>query len=370
MEPPSKATHPGGDRNEALRARGGSSVSLSVIVPVYNSSADLERCLAALSASTFERFEVVVVDDGSTEPIASIVEGFGYRYLRIDGPGGPARARNRGVAQSTAPHVVFIDADVLVHPDTLQRFAEAFAADPSVDAVIGTYDDEPGHPGFLSQYKNLFHHYVHQAGHGEASTFWSGCGAIKRDLFLKVGGFDEVRYRRPAIEDIELGTWLAAAGHRIVLDSRIRCKHLKRWTLRNLLKTDVLDRGVPWTRLMLRAGKLPNTLNVTVSQRISVALAGLVVVSLMAGWWRAEAMAVAGALLVALVLLNHDFYRYFAARRGWWFTVRVAPLHWLYFLYCGVGFALGTLLYYWHGDGRRGNESKGGSMERADAPAP
>ncbi len=326
---------------------------LSVIVPVYNPGEDLGQCLAALAASEAKDFEVLVVDDGSTEPIEAMVAGHGFQYLRIDGPGGPARARNRGVKQVRGRYVVFVDADVCVHPDTLSRFAARFSADGTIDAVIGTYDDAPGHPGFLSQYKNLFHHYVHRDSDGEVSTFWSGCGAMRRDLFESFGGFDEVRYARPAIEDIELGTWLTAAGHRIVLDQTVQCKHLKRWTLRNLIKTDMLDRGIPWTRLMLRARNVPSTLNVKTDQRVSVAMVYLTLALLVAGFWSPPVWIAAMATAVVVTLLNVDFYRYFHARRGMGFVIACLPLHWLYFLYCGVSVAAGTLLHYLERPARR-----------------
>lgn len=321
-------------------------VMLSVIVPVYNSTEDLKECLAALAHSECDSFEVLVVDDGSTEPVEPLVRPHGFGYMRIEGPGGPARARNRGVAQVKSPVVVFVDADVIVHSDTLARFAESFANDPDLAAIVGTYDDAPAKPSFLSQYKNIFHHYVHQSCDGEISTFWSGCGAMRRDLFLAFGGFDEVRYRRPAIEDIELGTWISAAGHRIILDKRIRAKHLKRWTLKSLLKTDIFDRGIPWTRLMLRAGASANILNVKTEQRVSVALAYLTGLFVITALWQPLALAVAAASALAVTAINLDFYRYFMARKGLWFTLRVVPLHWLYFLYCGVCVVLGTLLHH------------------------
>lgn len=319
---------------------------LSVIVPVYNSIGDLQRCLTALFESQYDDFDVLVVDDGSTEPIEPLVARHGFEYLRIDGPGGPARARNRGAARVNGQYVVFIDADVCVHKDTLSGFARAFASDLTIDAVVGSYDEAPGDPGFISQYKNLFHHYVHQSCDGQINSFWSGCGAMRRDTFLALGGFDEVRYRRPAIEDIELGTWASAAGHKIVLDNRIKAKHLKRWTLRNLLKTDIFDRGVPWTRLMLRAGAIANTLNVKPTQRISVALAYLTLLLGMASMrWPILWLGVA-SLIMAVTLLNLDFYRFYAARSGVWFALRVVPLHWLYFFYCGFSVVWGTLLHY------------------------
>ena len=320
--------------------------TVAVVVPVYNSTADLEHCLASLAASDFKDFEVLVIDDGSTEPVKPLVDFHGFGYLRIEGPGGPARARNRGVARVKGRYVVFVDADVCVHKDTLTRFAAAFASDPTIDAVIGSYDDAPAKRNFLSQYKNLFHHYVHQQCDGPIGTFWSGCGAIRRDLFLSFGGFDEKRYRRPAIEDIELGTWLNAAGHKIILDSRIKGQHLKRWTLRNLLKTDIFDRGIPWTRLMLRAGAMANTLNVKGPQRISVALVYLTLaLSMMALFLPAVWLLVLG-IVIGVTLLNFDFYRFFARRSGVWFAVRVFPMHWLYFCYCGFSFGWGLLAHY------------------------
>ena len=245
---------------------------LSVIIPVYNSQTELKQCLAALAKSHYEDFEVWVVDDGSTVPIKPLTDACGFGYRRIHGPSGPACARNRGVEKARGRYVVFIDADVCVHGDTLALFAEAFRRDPTVDAVVGSYDEAPACPHFISQYKNLLHNYVHQNSRGEIQTFWSGCGAMKRDVFLAFGGYDEQRYRRPSGEDIELGIRMSVAGHRIILDPRIKAKHLKRWTLLSLLRTDIFDRGVPWTRSMLRARAVGKTLNVTPVQRLSVGL--------------------------------------------------------------------------------------------------
>jgi GT2 family glycosyltransferase len=327
-------------------------LTLSVIVPVYNGADDLKRCLAALAVSQYNAFDVLVVDDGSTEPVEPVVRAYGFGYMCLDGPLGPARARNLGAACVNGHYLVFVDADVCVHRDTLARFAAAFTADPALDALVGAYDDTPAAPNFLSQYKNLFHHYVHQSCDGEIQTFWSGCGAIRRELFLTCGGFDMQRYHRPAIEDIELGTRLSTAGHRIVLDSRIRATHLKRWTLWTLLKTDIFNRGVPWTRLMLRVGTMANTLNVTPTQRLSVLLIYLMALSVLATvWWPAMWVSVA-LLALAITVVNHDFYRYFAARTGLWFTMRVVPLHWLYFGYCGFSAMWGTLLHHCEGTSR------------------
>jgi glycosyltransferase involved in cell wall biosynthesis len=222
------------------------------------------------------------VDDGSQDETPKIARQFGARVLSTGGRKGPAHARNLGAREAAGDVVFFIDADVCIHPDAVTRLASSFEANPEIDAIIGSYDDSPHEQDVLSMYRNLMHRYVHQNGRREATTFWSGCGAIRRDVFLKYGGFDE-GYGRPAIEDIELGSRLVAGGHKILLDHGLEVKHLKRWTFLNLVKTDVFDRGLPWTELILRNGRMPNDLNVEMSQRVSVALAFMLFGFAMAG---------------------------------------------------------------------------------------
>src|SRR5262249_688251 len=84
--------------------------TLQVIVPVYNGGRGLKQCLAGVAESEYDDFGVLVVDDGSTEPVEPLVSTYGFGYIRIDGPGGPARARNYGVMCTSSPYVVFIDA--------------------------------------------------------------------------------------------------------------------------------------------------------------------------------------------------------------------------------------------------------------------
>ncbi|MCP4609823.1 MAG: glycosyltransferase [Planctomycetes bacterium] len=327
------------------------SVRFTVIVPAYNPGRDLEYCLEALAQSTYEHFDVLVVDDGSTESIKKLVDRFGYWYLRIDGPGGPGCARNRGVEQTTTDYVIFIDADVCVHPDTIERIMQNFTGDKDLAAVIGTYDDSPVDPGFLSQYRNMFHHYTHCQSAGQVTTFWSGCGAIRRDIFIRYGGFDEQRYRCPAIEDIELGTWIAADGGRIVLDQTIQCKHLKRWSFSNMVKTDIFQRGIPWIDLMLRSGKAAKILNVTGSQRLSVGLVFTASTLIVLAIWWPWALLGTVASIIAVTLLNIKLYHFFASRRGLWFTIKSLLLHWLYFGCCGISVIAGTIRFY--ASGRR-----------------
>ncbi len=247
------------------------SLRLSVVVPVYNDARNLRACLTALRNSDLADFELIVADDGSTDDSVEVARGFGARVCSTGGRRGPAHARNVAAATATGDVLAFFDADVCVHRDTLSQIQTAFEEERELDALIGSYDDAPGDGDFLSQYKNLMHCYVHQRGRQEATTFWSGCGAVRREVFIRHTGFSE-DYGRPAIEDIELGYRMHQSGCRIMLDPTLQVKHLKRWTFWKLLKTDVLDRGIPWTELILRDKHMPDDLNIQVSQRVSVAL--------------------------------------------------------------------------------------------------
>ncbi len=277
-------------------------MNVSVIIPVYNGEAELTQCLGALGKSMLAQLEILVVDDCSTDGSRAVAERLGARVLSTGVNSGPAKARNLGAREARGEILFFLDADVVAHSDAVGRVQQAFAANPAIDAVIGSYDDNPAEADFLSQYKNLMHCFVHQTGHEQASTFWSGCGAIRRDVFLAHSGFDE-SYARPAIEDIELGYRLYQANHKMVLDKGLRVKHLKRWTFWNLLKTDILDRGIPWTELILRDRNMPNDLNLQLSQRISVALAFLCVgfALLMTLYWRGYFLTPVFALLLFMM---------------------------------------------------------------------
>ncbi len=324
---------------------------LSVVIPVHNGEHDLDRCLRRLRDTPDLDYELIVVDDGSTDGSASLAESFGARVIRHGRARGPAAARNTGALAATASLVFFLDADVAVHPNTLARALARFDADPSLSALFGSYDDRPESPGLISQYRNLLHHFVHQRGRFEddtrtAQTFWTGCGAIRREVFLDAGGFDPDLYRRPAIEDIELGYRVTRAGGKIVLARDVLATHLKRWTLANVVRTDIFQRGVPWMLLMHRSKVEASDLNVDRSGRVSVAATGLGVLAT-AGMLAQPGLGLVSLFcLVTIILVNRDFYNFLARTKGRAFTAACFPLHLVYFGCCGVSVVIAKILWY------------------------
>ncbi len=316
--------------------------SISVVIPVFNDAENLMHCLDALRHSSVEDFEVIVVDDGSTDDSARIARKADAVLVSTGRQMGPATARNLGALEAAAPLLFFLDADVCAHPDTLSHAVSELDAHPEVAAVIGSYDDSPLEERFISQYKNLFHRFVHQTARREAGTFWTGCGAIRRDVFVSMGGFD-TSFRRPSIEDIELGVRMIRAGHKIVLCPDMQVQHRKRWTFVGLVRTDLMDRAIPWTQVILKSQRMPDDLNLKQSQRISAALTCALIPAAVAAVALRSLMAAAitAGMLMAVLVLNRELYRFFASQRGWWFAIRAVPLHLLYYLYSVVGFVIG-----------------------------
>lgn len=158
--------------------------TISVIIPVYNSPGTLRSCLEHLRHSTLENYECIVVDDGSTDESAAVAQELGATVLATGRRSGPAYARNLGARKACGEILFFIDADVCVYPHTLTRVLANFEHDSELSAVIGSYDDLPESQDFLSLYRNLMHCYVHHQARRDASTFWSGCGAIRKSVFV------------------------------------------------------------------------------------------------------------------------------------------------------------------------------------------
>jgi len=236
--------------------------------------------------------------------------------------------------------LVFVDADVEAHRDALARIRRTFERNPNLSAVFGSYDDDPGSPGLISDFRNLLHHHVHHEGAGEAMTFWAGLSAVRRADFFAVGGFDEQRFPHASVEDIELGMRIVANGAQIRLDPTIQGKHLKRWTLASMVRTDFVRRGSPWVRLLLSSDPAATTLNLGWRHRASAVASGAVVLALLLR--RPRPAAVATSCLIAL---NHDFYRLLLEKRGWRQAAAGIPLHLLHHLTGIASVPVGVALY-------------------------
>ena len=355
---------------------------ISVVIPVKNGGSDFEQCLQGIRSSEYKNYELLVVNDASTDDTPKLAEKYGARLLHTadypfehkpDFPFqdsmGPAGARNIGVQHAKGEIIYFIDGDVVPKKDNLSRIVKIFKEQKDIAAVFGSYDDSPGHNNFLSQYRNLLHTYIHQISLVDAETFWTGCGAVRKDVFLKMSGFNLKTFRLPSIEDIDLGYRMKDAGYKIYLDKKLRVKHLKEWTFKSMLKTDVFHRAIPWARIMFARGGMRNDLNIQTHHRISggIVLAIFMLVfttflffliqlisMLILGHYRTYfgipvivgVFGVVVLLITSVVLLNIKFYSFLYRTKGLSFAVKSVPVHFFYYLYSTVSFIIFLMDFY------------------------
>jgi GT2 family glycosyltransferase len=314
-------------------------------MPTHGPITRSRTALAALHHLSPAPDQIIVVGDSPASPEDRGILPPGTRLTHVPFRSGPAIARNHGAGLVNCEILLFVDADVVVRPDLIQRIRSLFEDNPTLSAVFGSYDADPGDPGFLSQYRNLLHHYVHQRGSERASTFWAGLGAIRLNAFRAVGGFDTV-YVVPSIEDIELGCRLNAAGYTIRLVKDLQAQHLKRWTAASMLRTDLFCRGIPWTRLVLSRQTFTNDLSLDRIARLSTLACAVGLISLVLALRFPMALVATAAALFSLILMNRRFYAFLTRIRGLGFALRAIPWHALFYVICGLAALLGAALHY------------------------
>jgi GT2 family glycosyltransferase len=293
--------------------------ALSVVLPAFNSGATLARAVDALRAGTFTDFELIVVDDGSDDDTPQVIAGLRPDvHLRSVPNEGPAAARNRGAAVARAPVLFFTDADVCVRPDTLARVAAAFRA-PGLQSLVGLYTLDHPHANLASLYKNAWIHHTYAEAPARIGWFFTAVGAVRTDLFRRLGGFTEHLRREGGGSDVEFGQRLAAAGVAIQLDHALQVTHHRRFTLGSLLQND-FRRSAGWTALALgRTGGLGEAARGGVANvRRGFAASALLALALCAGLPVAASGARAAvawaALACSYLWLNRSFLAF--ARRS------------------------------------------------------
>jgi glycosyltransferase involved in cell wall biosynthesis len=232
------------------------SLVISVVIPAHNAGHTLAECLQAIRRSTYRDYEVIVVDDASTDDTRQIALQYGCAVSSLKENVGAAQAKNIGASGARGEIVLFTDADIVLAPDTLE-LVDANLRDQTISGVVGLLGQKLRYGNFGSQFKNLWMHhtYARLAGRADAERgvglFYTSVAAIRRAVFEQMGGFDP-HYRGSSVtEDIEFGQRLLTAGHIVRLDGRLQVEHLKHYTMRGLLKTD-LQRAFGLTKTWLR----------------------------------------------------------------------------------------------------------------------
>lgn len=205
---------------------------VSLIVPMHNASGHIEKCLSSILHQTKKDLEVILVDDHSEDDTLEKAKKYPFSIIEREKGGSPSIARNRGAENASGDIFVFIDSDIVLKPDSIEKIISAVSR-PDTDVVSGTYESDMPQTGFFSQLQNLMA-ICRQSGLPEFVTFTnSAFCAIKRKTFESIGGYDETM---SYYEDVEIGHRLAENGYRCRSNPDLKVTHLKRFTHIGLLK--------------------------------------------------------------------------------------------------------------------------------------
>lgn len=325
---------------------------LSVVVPVHNSRKTLEECLGALFGSDCRDFEVIVVDDGSTDDSADIVKKFPCRLITLKPNKGVAAARNRGVREARNEIVLFVDGDVVVRPDSLSRVMSFFSTNNDSDGVSGIYSVRNRFGNFLSQYKHLIVCYRERlCEDASRDSFKCSFVALKRSIFQK-HAFDE-SFKKASIEDIEFGRELASEGYRIALDKSNDVEHVKDYTLRSFVRNQY-HRSADLIKAWLgkkaykfyMSPKRKNTYAKIYMLRAPISLAAFFLFILFLATGKLIFAAMMLLLMAAPIILERGFIGFCAKEKGALFAAKCASFYFIDGLICSGGIAKGCVEYF------------------------
>jgi glycosyltransferase involved in cell wall biosynthesis len=313
---------------------------LSIVIPAKDRAPELEATLTALRQVAPAGCEIVVVDDGSRDATAEVARRHGCRVVRHEVNRGAAAARNAGAREATAPLLLFIDSDVLVPAGLVEEVLRAFD-DPGTQALSGLLAPDSLHGNFASQYDALYMHYQYWTHPPDFHVFYTSCAAIRRDLFLAHGGFDE-NYKGAGIEDMEFGQRLRRAGVPLRLHKSLQVAHAHPFGLAELLfKNRRTAAGT--LKIMLRnRGRKEKSARMVAPRwgfLAGIPLTGLAaLLFVVSPWWPPAALA-ALALVAVVVVLNRRFLGFLLARRGPAFTTAGTAFLLVNNLFYGAGIA-------------------------------
>lgn len=307
---------------------------VSLIVPCYNASETIGECLGAIGAQTRPADEVIVVDDASADDTAAIAAGHECTVIGQPRNRGPSAARNAGIAAASGDILFFVDADVALRPDAVERAIALFEDDPELDIVHGTYEPQPMRGrGTTERYLvGREAHWRHRHA-GEAGTVVFAVAAIRARVFERFGPLDETLRD---CEDVEYSTRLARRA-RIVITEAVAGHHDAGGTLRAALATQ-WRRSVPLARLaaarpglrLERINRLPSLL---------AAAAAPAALAIAPWFWPAAPLA---ALAAALALaFDADLLRHLARHHGARSLAPFAAVHLCFLAVLAAGIAAG-----------------------------
>jgi glycosyltransferase involved in cell wall biosynthesis len=319
---------------------------VSVIVPVKDGSKTLNACLSSIKRSYYQNYEIILVDDHSTDNTIEIARRFNCKVIEVKDGSGANNARNIGAKSATGEVFVFMDADIVIGRETMLGIIETLE-EKYIDAVVGIYTAKHRHESFVSQYKNLWVRYSYIKSPPAIDWLFGSISGIKREAFEKLGGFNVELLAKHGHDDIELGKRFARADLNIVLNMDVEVEHLKQYNILSFIKNE-FHRSMGFARLAVQFRETTDSfrkgfVNVYPEFVLSTLLSMFLVVLIVAGVVGAVSSMYLNIAAGIYLLLNIRFLNYLEQVRGLFAMIVMVPFLLLDHVVCFIGSVVGTL---------------------------
>lgn len=319
--------------------------SISIVIPTYNSESTIEKCLKSIFQSAFRGFEVVISDDGSTDKTIEIAGRFNCQLIVNKTHVGRSNARNLGVEHSKGEIIVFIDSDVLIKDDTLEKIYDLFDKNKDIDAITGMLSKENPNKDFFSQYKNLYMNFVFNNVQNPIDFLYGSIFAMRKNVFEP---FSE---KFGKADDTDLGKRLAKKGCKIILDKSLEVVHLKKY---NFFTFVINDFEIPYSWAlqflnycghndMLKKGKFAHA---SFRQIISLLMIPFLLLFLLFIAVSKYFIIISLLLVLLFLLLHFEFLAFIKKERGGLFCFKAVPIIFIDALAMDAGIFAGFIDYF------------------------
>jgi glycosyltransferase involved in cell wall biosynthesis len=319
---------------------------LSIIIPVYNAAGTLNDCYNSIKESGYINYEIIMVDDASTDNSLNLTEDFDCKIIKLEKNRGANFARNTGAESAKGEILVFMDSDVMLRENTLQNIVRSMK-NKKVGSVVGIYAWEYRNENFISQYKNLWIRYSYLKSSPQIDWVFGAISAIRKELFFEIGGFNYNLIARDGNDDIELGKRFAEMGCYIFLNTKVEVFHLKKFTLVSLLKNEFY-RSLGFASLAVSFGETGSSLskgfvNVYPAFIVGTLYSWLLLLHPLIYLLIPFSVWISLAAILLFVIINIKFLNFFEQARGFFAMLVVIPVLFIDELTCLIGSIFGTV---------------------------
>ncbi len=323
-------------------------MKFSVIVPTYNDEKVIEKCLQAIKKSDYKEYELIVVDDGSSDDTLCMAQKYADRVVSLSLNQGRSIARNQGALVASGEILLNIDSDVVIYRDTLEKIHNYFRKYPELDAITGLLSKEHPNKDYFSQYKNLYMHYIFFKQPDRVTFLYGSLHAVRRSAFKTYGRDVEIA------DDTAIGQELAQEGKKIGFYRDLEVIHLKKHSMLSFFRND-FQIPFDWSKLFIKyqgwkqLGEGKGYAHSPKEQLLSIALVPFVFLSLTVLIFMDPFFPLWFVLLLTPFFLwyalNHKFVSFLAKEKGFFFAFISVGVTLMDHFVMGVGIFLGLLVH-------------------------